>query len=35
MKIPVNSVSGSWLFIFFLLIIKYEIFTKIEEEPPN
>jgi hypothetical protein len=33
MKIPVNIGSGSWSFQFFLLIIKYEIFTKIYKEP--
>ena len=33
MKIPVNIGPGSWSVLFFLLIIKYEIFTKICKEP--
>jgi hypothetical protein len=32
-KIPVNIVPGSWSFLFFLLISRYEFFTKIDEEP--
>jgi hypothetical protein len=33
MKIPVNIGPGSWLYLFFLLITKYEISTKSDEEP--
>ena len=35
MKFPVNIRPGSWSFLFSLLIAKYEIFTKIDEEPAN
>ena len=32
-KFPVNIRPGSWSFVFFLLISKYELFIKIDEEP--
>jgi len=33
MKFPFNIRPGSWSFLFFLLISKYELFIKIDEEP--